>query len=170
MRFSCMVVVCAAIGFTASVSHAASPKKSGNDNTTLSGGVASDLQWDLEIPRQELESILIRLVQAYEAGSIDQFMTLFAAQVRTEAGLLPAKALREEYVEIFLGSLRRRLILRNIHWERTNNDVIADADFTTHVTSRRDERMRERRGAARFHLTKSTAAWAISELYFSYDN
>lgn len=158
-------------GLMLSTAHAASPKKSaGSDSTTLSGGVTSDPLWDLEIPRQELEAVLMRLVQAYEGGNIEQFMALIAPHVRTEAGLLRAQVLREEYVETFLGSHRRRMILRNVHWTRANDGVVADADFVSYVTSRRDDSVHERSGAARFHLTKPAAEWIISELYFSYDH
>lgn len=150
--------------------NAASPKKSGTDASTLSGGVASDPLWDLEIPRQELEPVLMRLVQAYEGGNIDQFMAQMAKQVRTEAGLLRAQAVRDDYLETFRGSEKRRMILRNVHWSRAPDGVVADADFVSYVTSKRDDRMHERSGAARFHLTKPAAAWVISEMFFSYDN
>ena len=146
------------------------PKAADVDKSTLRGGVVSDPLWELEIPRQELESVLMRFVQAYEGGKIDQFTELLAPQVRTEAGLLRAKELREEYLETFLGSRLRRMILRNVHWTRANEGVVADADFTSYVTSRRDDREHQRSGAVRFHLGKQSAAWVITELYFSYDN
>ena len=142
---------------------------SGSDKTTLRGGVVSDPLWDLEIPRQELESVLLHFVQAYEGGNVERFMDLIAPQVRTEAGLLRAQVLREEYVETFLGSRLRRMILRNVHWTRANEDVVADADFLSNITSRRDDRTYQRSGAARFHLTKQASKWVITELYFSYD-
>jgi len=135
----------------------------------LRGGVASDPLWDLEIPRQELEAVLMRFVQAYEGGNVDRFMELIAPEVRTEAGLLRAKNLREEYVETFLGSRLRRMMLRNVHWTRANDGVVADADFLSNMTSKRDDRVHERSGAARFHLTKQATKWLITELYFSYD-
>jgi len=153
-----------------STTQAATPKADDNNNkATVRGGVASDPLWDLDIPRQEIESVLMRFVQAYEGGNIERFMELIAPEVRTEAGLLRAKVLREDYVETFLGSRQRRMILRNVHWTRANDDVVADADFVSNITSRRDDRVHERSGAARFHLTKQAKQWVISELYFSYD-
>ncbi len=140
------------------------------DKSTLRGGVISDPLWELEIPRQELESVLMRFVQAYEGGKIDRFTELLAPRVRTEAGLVRAQVLREEYLETFLGSRLRRMILRNVHWTRANEGVVADADFTSYVTSRRDDLEHQRSGALRFHLGKQGAAWVITELYFSYDN
>ena len=167
--FHAVVLVAASVMLTPA--EAASPKKSGGtDATTLSGGVASDPLWDLEIPRQELEVVLMRLVQAYEGGNIDQFMAQMAKQVRTEAGLLRAQVVRDDYLETFRGSEKRRMILRNVHWSRAPDGVVADADFVSYVTSKRDDRVHERSGAARFHLIKQATAWVISEMFFSYDN
>jgi hypothetical protein len=149
---------------------AGTPKVSGDTNkSTLHGGVVSDPLWELDIPRQEIEPVLMQFVQAYEGGDVNRFMTLIAPQVRTEAGLLRAQTLREEYSETFLGTRLRRMILRNVHWTRTPEGVVADADFLSNNTSRRDDRAYERSGAARFHLTKQAKSWLISELYFSYD-
>ena len=146
------------------------PKAADVDKSTLRGGVVSDSLWELEIPRQELESVLMRFVQAYEGGKVDRLTELLAPQVRTEAGLLRAQALHDEYLETFLGSRLRRMILRNLHWTRANEGVVADADFTSYVTSRRDDLEHQRSGAMRIHLGKQSAAWVITELYFSYDN
>lgn len=149
------------------------PKATDVDKATVRGGVVSDPLWELEIPRQELESVLMRFVQAYEGGKVDRLTELLAPQVRTEAGLLRRQTLHDEYLETFLGSRLRRMILRNVHWTRANEGnegVVADADFTSYVTSRRDDLEHQRSGALRFHLGKQGAAWLITELYFSYDN
>ena len=170
LRWIFPTVVLATAAFIWSSTNAALPKTSGNsDSTVLRGNVVSDPLWNLEIPRHELEAVIMHLVQAYEGGHIDQLMALIAPQVRTEAGLLRAQTLREEYTETFLGSSQRRMILRNVNWTRTNDGVVADADFVSYVTSKRDDRVHEHSGAARFHLTKQATSWIINELYFLND-
>ncbi len=171
----CHAIVLVA-GFMGATVYAAAPKNNVNnsdsdsDKATLRGGVVSDPLWDLDVPRQELEAVLMRFVQAYDGGNIDRLMALIGPQLRTEKGLRRAQEVRDEYLETFLGSSQRRIILRNVLWTRAGDGVVADADFVSRIISKRDERTHERSGALRAHLNREKAEWVIGELYFSYDN
>lgn len=171
MRIFKIIVI--AVGFICT-GVAAAPKANdraiGSDPATLRGGVVSDPLWDLEVPRQELEAVVMRFVQAFDGGNIDRLMALVGTQVRTEKGVRRAQEVRDEYVETFLGSSTRRLILRNVHWSHATDGVVADADFVLRVVSKRDDRTHERSGALRMHLNRQNTQWIIGELYFSDDN
>lgn len=150
--------------------HAATPPAHEKELHTQKGGVISDPLWELDVPRQDVEPVIMTFVQAYEGGDIVRFMRLFSANVKTEAGTRAARDLREQYQEIFLGTSERHLIIRNARWAHVDANIILEADLMTNMISKRDDLRHQRTGALRIYLARENAIWVISELYFAYDN
>lgn len=173
--FHPLKLFCAGLTFTLCVgglsgTNAAAPPPGDSEFQTLKGGVLSDHLWDLDVPRQDVEPVIMTFVRAYESGDINRFMPLFSLKMKTDSGARAAGELRAEYQELFLGTRERHLILKNTRWSHVGTNIIAESDLVTSMISKRDDQRHERSGAVRFYLSRNGANWIISELYFAYDN
>lgn len=142
----------------------------GSTADTLRGGVISDPLWELDIPRQDVEPVIMAFVQAYESGDINRFMRLFKSTVKTDSGERAARELRDDYLDLFLGTTERHIIIKNTRWSHIDDQVIADADLLTSMISKRDDQRHQRSGAVRIYLGRLGKEWRIDEMYFAYDN
>lgn len=153
----------------ASATQAAEPVAIFNDSSAVQSDAVTEPLWELDIPRQDLDAVLMRFMRAYDGGDAARFTQLFTPMVRTEEGVRSAKSVTDEYAEVFLSTMSRRLILRNVRWSRVDQHVMAESDFMFSAFSKRDDRTRDMNGAVRFYLTKVESRWLIKELYFAYD-
>lgn len=149
---------------------AATPDNEPLDGKVLKGGVISDPLWSIDIPRQDVEPVIMTFVQAYESGDINRFMRLFKSTVKTDSGERAARELRDDYLDLFLGTTERHIIIKNTRWSHIDDQVIADADLLTSMISKRDDQRHQRSGAVRIYLGRLGKEWRIDEMYFAYDN
>jgi hypothetical protein len=88
------------------------PNKSDLNVATIAPTSASSGQ----ISQAELTTFLNRFVFVYQAGDIDQFLNLFANDVRTN-DRTSKTGLREDYEELFRTTDIRQMVLGNVTWE-----------------------------------------------------
>lgn len=162
-----IITLCVTLFTTA---HSATAPNDDGLNQTIKGGVISDPLWELDVPRQDVEPVIMGFVQAYESGDINRFMRLFKSTVKSDSGERASRELRDEYREIFLGTTERHIIIRNTRWSHVEDQVIADADLLTSMVSKRDDQRHQRSGALRIYLGREGKEWRIEELYYAYDN
>jgi hypothetical protein len=125
--------------------------------------------WNLDVPRQEVEPVIADFMNAYNAGDRDRIARLFEKKVTTDRGERKHAEIVEEYGEHFLATVARYLNLRNARWQKTDEGVMSEVDFSLREQSKVDNKDRDYTGAVRFYLSKASGRWRIAALYFAYD-
>lgn len=121
------------------------------------------------INQQQLEMLLAEFIDAFHAGDINRFMSLFAREVRVE-DMQGWQAVRKDYHELFQSTHQRSLSFNNIHWhEDKQGSVWGDIEFTLQLLSKLDEQKRSFSGVLRLHAIQSEQHLLINELYFAYN-
>ena len=86
-------------------------------------------------PGGEALNHLVRdLVSTYEAGNIENFMALFAADAQTNDRSTVA-GIREDYISLFRNSVSRKMTLNNFRWDRDGMIARGEGKYTVEIQS-----------------------------------
>jgi hypothetical protein len=117
-----------------------------------------------KISQPELATLLKRFVFVYQAGDIEQFLNLFASDVRTNAQTSKA-GVREDYERLFSTTDMRQMILGNVTWEVNDNNANGWGNFEVKVRNAGQETIKAFNGSLTFHVEKIDGRLQIKKLY-----
>lgn len=116
------------------------------------------------ISRDELTTFLRRFASVYEAGDLDQFLTLFADNARTN-DRTGRRGIREDYDTLFRSTDLRRMKLGEINWEIEANQAYGWGDFEVTVKRSADQESYVYTGSLTFVVEKVDGRLRITRLY-----
>ncbi len=125
--------------------------------------------WNLDVPRAEVEAVVAEFMNSYNAGDPERLAKVLEKKVITEHGEQKSQEIIDEYGEHFLATTARYLNLRNARWQKTNDGVMSEVDFSLREQSKLDGKDRDYSGAVRFYMNKTSGQWRIDQLYFAYN-
>lgn len=118
---------------------------------------------------KDVNIVLKGFVTSFEKGDINQFVNLFADDVKTEEGKNKAD-LRADYEELFDGSFKRKIRFKDASWREKNDGTIwGDVDFVLNIGNRIDGQIKHYSGSMRFYFKKSAKHLIITALFHVYD-
>ena len=117
-----------------------------------------------QISQAELTTFLNRFVFVYQAGDIDQFLNLFANDVRTNDRTSKA-GVREDYEDLFGTTDIRQMILGNVTWEVSDNHANGWGNFEVKVRKTGQESIKAFNGSLTFQVDKIDGRLQIKKLY-----
>jgi hypothetical protein len=129
----------------------------------------SALSAPLQPPLQEetMQRLLQRFVTAYQQGDLENFLTLFSADARTNdyAG---KPALREDYARFFTVTQARELQLEELQWRFEGNTAQGKGRYVVRV--RKPTRTVESRGQIYFQVQERAGTSVITGLFNTVEN
>lgn len=117
-----------------------------------------------QISRTELALLIKKFVFVYEAGDINQFLSIFDEDVRTNDRTSKA-GLREDYEELFGTTNLRQMVLENVTWEFSDNQAYGWGNFQVKVRKTNEEQIKAFKGSLTFHVGKRDGQLFIKHLY-----
>ncbi len=118
------------------------------------------------ITRDALGRLLHDFVRKYQAGDLDQFMSLFAqntqANERRERGQV-----RKDYEDLFQTTDVRRMRLIDVNWQRVSGGVQVRAHLEIKVRRNGEQEVKTYIGKLKFHVEKQGPRLVITRLYHS---
>lgn len=117
-----------------------------------------------KIGQPELATLLKRFVFVYQAGDIEQFLNLFASDVRTNAQT-SKEGLRDDYERLFSTTDMRQMVLGNVTWEVNDNQANGWGNFEVKVRNAGQESIKAFNGSLTFQVEKIDGRLQIKKLY-----
>ncbi len=117
-----------------------------------------------QISQAELVSLLKKFVFVYEAGDINQFLSLFDRNVRTN-DRSTKEGLREDYEGLFNTTDMRQMVLGNVNWELRDNKADGWGNFEVKVRKKGEQTIKAFNGSLTFHVVKNDGRLLIRHLY-----
>lgn len=117
-----------------------------------------------QISQAELVSLLKKFVFVYEAGDINQFLSLFDQNVRTN-DRSTKEGLREDYEGLFNTTDMRQMVLGNVNWELRDNKADGWGNFEVKVRKKGEQTIKAFNGSLTFHVVKNDGRLLIRHLY-----
>jgi hypothetical protein len=131
---------------------------------TSTASTASTSVPSRKISQSELATMLNRFVFVYQAGDIEQFLNLFASDVRTNAQTSKA-GLRDDYERLFSTTNLRQMVLGKVTWEVNDNSANGWGNFEVKVRNEGQETIKAFNGSLTFHVEKIDGRLQIKKLY-----
>lgn len=116
------------------------------------------------ISRDELSTLLSRFASVYEAGDLEQFMSLFAENARTN-DRNGRGGIREDYEALFRTTDLRQMNLGEISWEVEGNQAQGWGEFDVSVRRRGEQKPYVYTGSLTFVVEKVDGRLRIVRLY-----
>ncbi len=116
------------------------------------------------ISRDELSSFVTRFASVYEAGDLEQFMSLFAENARTN-DRNNRSGIRQDYESLFRTTDQRQMKLGEISWEVDGNQAQGWGEFDVAVRRRGDRQPYLYTGSLTLVVEKIDGRLRIVRLY-----
>lgn len=117
-----------------------------------------------QISQAELVTLLKKFVFVYEAGDINQFLSLFDQNVRTN-DRSTKEGLREDYEGLFNTTDLRQMVLGNVNWELRDSTADGWGNFEVKVRKKGEQTIKAFNGSLTFHVVKNNGRLLIKHLY-----
>jgi len=117
-----------------------------------------------KLTKAELASLVNRFVFVYQAGDIQQFLSLFDDNIRTNDRSTKA-GLREDYEELFRSTAMRQMVLGDIAWDIKDRQAEGAANFEVRVRRANDDELKVYQGSLTFHVEKVGGRIRIIRMY-----
>lgn len=124
------------------------------------GGVVSSTK----LTKAELASLIKRFVFVYQAGDIQQFLSLFDDNVRTNDRTTKA-GLRKDYDDLFRNTSMRQMVLGDISWDIKDRQAEGAANFEVRVRRINEQEVKVYQGSLTFHVEKTNDRIRIIRMY-----
>ena len=131
---------------------------------TSTASTASTSVPSRKISQSELATMLNRFVFVYQAGDTEQFLNLFASDVRTNVQT-SKEGLREDYERLFSTTDLRQMVLGKVTWEVNDNSANGWGNFEVKVRNEGEETIKAFNGSLTFHVEKIGGRLQIKKLY-----
>jgi len=103
---------------------------------------------------------------AYQAGDINQLITLFASTVRTN-DQIDLSGVQTEYQAFFESSTERKIQLADLRWEHEGNYVRGVGEYKTSVHRKGEPSVYLEKGKVTLQLENRSGKLQITRFYFS---
>jgi len=117
-----------------------------------------------KLTKAELTSLIKRFVFVYQAGDIQQFLSLFDDNIRTNDRTTKA-GLRQDYEELFRSTSMRQMVLGDISWDIKDQQAEGAANFEVRVRRVNEQEVRVYQGSLTFHVEKADGRIRINRMY-----
>lgn len=114
----------------------------------------------------DLHRLLDRFAATYQVGSIDDFMELFADNARSN-NQYGNKVIREAYLKLFNETKNRRMLIKNLDWERRPGVALGRGDFEVEVLHRGKNVPKSFTGKISLEVKENHTELKISDLTYS---
>ena len=118
------------------------------------------------ITRDELGRLIHDFVRKYQAGDLDQFMSLFAENAQGNESRDRGQV-RKDYENLFQTSDGRRLRLIDVNWQRVSGGVQVWGRFDVKVRKNGGQEVKTYIGKLKFHVEKQGPRLLITRLHHS---
>jgi CheY-like chemotaxis protein len=118
----------------------------------------------IDVNQSDLNTMMRKFVFMYEAGDVEQFVSLFTDNVRTNDRSDKA-GLREDYEELFRTTNVRQMILGNVTWELDGQEAHGWGNFEVKVRKYGEEEIKSYKGSLTFYVDKNKGQVRIKRLY-----
>jgi hypothetical protein len=116
------------------------------------------------VSQAELAALIKRFIFVYEAGDINQFLTLFDQNVRTN-DQSTKEGLREDYEGLFKTTDLRQMTLGNVNWDLRDNKADGWGNFEVKVRKKGETQIKAFVGSLTFNVEKNDGRLLIKQLY-----
>lgn len=116
------------------------------------------------LTRDDLSTLLKRFTFVYEAGDIEQFMNLFAANARTN-DRMNRDGIRQDYESLFRTTDLRQFKLSHINWEVDSNEAHGWGNFEVTVRRAGDQELHSYSGSLTLYVERIDGRPRIVRLY-----
>ena len=155
------------------------PRAAGNDTTTepatAPNGSVAAREAELNqaattkpaperLTKDDLATLLKRFAYVYEAGDIEQFMNLFAANARTN-DRMNRDGIRQDYETLFRTTDLRQFKLSHINWEVDTNQAHGWGNFEVTVRRAGDQELHNYSGSVTLYIERVDGRPRIVRLY-----
>jgi CheY-like chemotaxis protein len=124
----------------------------------------SDLASSKKLTQAELTNLVHRFVFVYQAGDLQQFLSLFDDNIHTNDRTNKA-GLREDYQDLFRSTSMRQMTLDDITWDIKDQSAEGAANFEVRVRRVNDNQVRVYHGSLTFHVEKIGGRPRIVRMY-----
>lgn len=125
---------------------------------------ASDLASNTKLTQAELTSLIHRFVFVYQAGDLQQFLSLFDDNIRTN-DRTSKTGLREDYEDLFRNTSMRQMTLDDITWDIRDQTAEGAANFEVRVRRVNENQVRVYHGSLTFRVEKIGGRPRIVRMY-----
>jgi len=115
------------------------------------------------IGRAELNRFVNKFVTAYEHGRLDELMSLFAKNARTN-DQTSAEGIRKDHEELFRTTVARQMFLKNMNWTFSANGAEGSGDFEVLVQPRNSSEFASVKGKIEMSVQKNGANISITKM------
>jgi CheY-like chemotaxis protein len=116
------------------------------------------------LTQEELTKLVHRFVFVYQAGDLQQFLSLFDDKIRTNDRIDKA-GLRQDYEDLFRNTSMRQMTLGDITWDINNREAEGAANFEVRVRRINEDRVRVYHGSLTFRVEKIDGRPRIVRMY-----
>jgi CheY-like chemotaxis protein len=117
-----------------------------------------------KLTKAELASLIKRFVFVYQAGDLQQFLSLFDDNIRTNDRTTKA-GLRQDYEDLFRNTSMRQMVLGDISWDIKDGEAEGAANFEVRVRRINEQEVRVYQGSLTFHVEKADGKIRINRMY-----
>lgn len=102
---------------------------------TSSHGMLASLDNKVTFPTPaELQDITTQLVTSYETGNLEQFLSLFAAEIKTN-DRIDITGVKQDYSELFKSTSDRQMFIQNLKWSNEKIGAKGTGDLEVVILS-----------------------------------
>ena len=116
------------------------------------------------LTKAELSSLIKRFVFVYQAGDLQQFLSLFDDNIRTNDRTTKA-GLRQDYEDLFRSTSMRQMVLGDISWDIKDGQAEGAANFEVRVRRVNEQEVRVYQGSLTFQVEKTDGRVRIVRMY-----
>lgn len=126
----------------------------------------ADSQEDIpQVPNaSELKDLTTQLVTAYETGDIEQFISLFSENAKTN-DRSNLTGIKQDYVELFKTTSDRQMLIQNLRWSSESNSVKGIGNLEVTLLSDNGSAVYSMNGKIQIVAQKSNNGVLITHMY-----
>ena len=118
------------------------------------------------ITRDELGRLIHDFVRKYQAGDLDQFMSLFAENAQGNESRDRGQV-RKDYEDLFQTTDERRIRLVDVNWQRVSDGAQVWGRFDVTLRKNGEREVKTYIGKFKFHVEKQGPRLVITRFYHS---
>ena len=136
-----------------------------NNLITSSNGMLTALDNKASFPTAaELQDVTTQLVTAYETGNLNQFISLFSSEIKTN-DRIDLSGLQQDYAQLFASTSDRQMFIQNLKWTNENIGAKGIGDLEVIILSDEGNTVYSMEGKIQIVAQKIDRKVKITHLY-----
>lgn len=131
-----------------------------------------DIKIDTGIADDVLNEIVVRFRDAYQAGDLDRFISLFSANVDTNE-VKGVEDVKDEYKKLFDFTDQREIVIDDVSWQKDKRTALGNGAFYVSVKEKGANRSTTYKGSIKLEVASDAGLpddVRITKLYYSYND